>query len=298
MSDQAGRTRAALIFNPRAGRWRTEHRVDEIAKVLETAGYSLELAPTAKPGHGTELARQLAARGFDVVFAYGGDGTIREVAAGLVGTNVALAPIPGGTVNVLSLALGLPLNPVRAAAAFANATTMEMDVGLCGEEPFLMLASAGLDAHIMGNLHPGMKRWLGKAAVAWSGLQRWSSYGYPPIRLIADGRPVEATFAAICNLPYYAGKFELAPGASTTDGRLDLVVFHGVGRLATLAFARDLALGRHLHRSDVEICQVQRVEVLSPEQIPIQIDGDTMPIQLPTELTIGPQRLTLLAPDV
>ena len=94
------------------------------------------------------------------------------------------------------------------------------------------------------------------------------------------------------------GKFELAPGASTTDGRLDLVVFHGVGRLATLAFARDLALGRHLQRSDVEICQVQRVEVLSPEQIPIQIDGDTMPIQLPTELTIGPQRLTLLAPDV
>lgn len=289
-------TRAALIFNPRAGRWRNQHRAEEIGRILETSGYSLKLTPTTKPGHATELARQLAASGFEVVFAYGGDGTIREVAAGLVGTKVALAPIPGGTVNVLSLALGLPLNPVRAAAAFANATTFEMDVGLCGDEPFLMLTSAGLDAHIMGNLNPGMKRRLGKAAVAWSGLRRWSSYDYPQIRLIADGRPVEATFAAICNLPYYAGKFKLAPDASTTDGRLDLVVFRGVGRLATLAFARDLALGRHVQRSDVEICQVQRVEVLSPQETPIQIDGDAMPIQLPVELSVGPQRLTLLAP--
>ncbi len=289
-------TRAALIFNPRAGRWRNEHRVEVIAGVLEAAGYSLKLTPTAKPGHATLLARQLAASGFDVVFAYGGDGTIREVAAGLIGTKVALAPIPGGTVNVLSLALGLPLNPARAAAAFSNATTIEIDVGLCGEEPFLMLTSAGLDARIMGNLHTGLKRRLGKAAVAWSGLQHWSSYDYPQIRLVADGRPVEATFAAVCNLPYYAGKFRLAPEASARDRRLDLVVFRGVGRLATLAFARDLALGRHVRRSDVEVSRVERVEVLSPASIPVQIDGDAMPTKLPVTLTIGPHRLTLLAP--
>jgi len=290
-------TRAALIFNPRAGKWRTEHRAEVIGKVLEAAGYSLKLLPTNKPGHATELGRQVAASGFDVAFVFGGDGTIREVAAGLLGSKVALGPIPGGTVNVMSLAIGLPLNPVRAAAAFSTATTIEMDVGLCGGDPFLMLTSAGLDAHIMGNLHPGMKRRLGKAAVAWAGLQRWTSYDYPQIHLVADGHPLEATFAAICNLPYYAGRWILAPGASTTDSALDLVVFRGTGRWKTLAFARDLALGRHIRRPDVEMSRVERVEILGPAGVPLQIDGDGMAIKLPIALSVSPHRLTLLTPS-
>lgn len=160
-----------------------------------------------------------------------------------------------------------------------------------------MLTSAGLDAHIMGNLHAGLKRRLGKAAVAWAGIRRFSSYGYPLIRLVADGHPLEATFAAICNLPYYAGKWKLAPGASITDRALDLVVFRGSGRVATLAFARDLALGRHVGRSDVEVSRVERVEILSPSSLPMQIDGDAMPIKLPIALTVGPDRLTLLTPS-
>jgi YegS/Rv2252/BmrU family lipid kinase len=291
-------TKAALIFNPKAGRWRAERRVESIGEVLEDSGFSLELLPTANPGHATELARQAAATGFEAVFVFGGDGTIREAAAGLLDTRVALGPIPGGTVNVLALAIGLPLHPLRAAAAFANATTVEMDVGLCGEHPFLMLTSTGLDAYIMGNLHPGLKRRLGKAAVAWSGLQSWSSYDYPQIRVVADGRPHVATFAAICNLPYYAGRWKLAPEASATDRVLDLVLFRGSGRIQTLAFARDIAMGRHDERDDVEIIQVQEVEVLSPAGIPAQVDGDAMPLELPTTLTIGPHRLTLLKPAV
>jgi diacylglycerol kinase (ATP) len=288
--------KAALIFNPRAGRWRTEHRVESISEILGNSGFSLERQQTARPGHATDLARQAATGGFEAVFVFGGDGTIREAAAGLVGTGVALGPIPGGTVNVLVQALGLPLQPLRAAAAFANSTTLEMDVGACGKEPFLILTSAGLDAHIMGNLHPGLKRRLGKASVVWTGLQRWSSYDYPQIRVVADGQPHVATFAAVCNLPYYAGKWKLAPGASITDRALDLVLFRGTGRLQTLAFARDLALGRHIRRDDVEIIRAQEIEVLSPAGIPMQIDGDAMPLELPVTLTIAPQRLTLLTP--
>ena len=160
-----------------------------------------------------------------------------------------------------------------------------------------MLTSAGLDAHIMASLHTGMKRRLGKAAVAWAGLQRWTSYDYPQIHLVADGHPLEATFVAICNLPYYAGRWKLAPKASTSDGALDLVIFRGTGRLKTLAFARDLALGHHIRRPDVEMSRVERVEILGPADVPIQIDGDGMPIKLPIALTVSPHRLTLLAPS-
>ena len=287
---------AVLIFNPRAGSWRTEQRVASICRALTDAGYDTEPLPTEAPGHASELARESASGGADAVFSHGGDGTLREAAAGLLGTGVPLAPIPGGTVNVIAIALGLPQDPLRAASRFADAETLEMDIGVCGQEIFLMQTSAGLDAHIMGNLAPALKRRLGKAAVAYSGLLNFSSYGYPSIDLIADGRHLSASMIAICNLPYYGGSFQLAPGASISDQALDLVVFRGEGRLKTLGFARDVALGRHLGRSDVELIRVQEVTLQGPGDLPVQLDGDTLPIHLPVTVGLHPETLRILKP--
>lgn len=287
---------AVLIFNPRAGNWRTAQLVDALRSALAEAGYETEPLPTQAPGHATKLARESAASGVDAVFAHGGDGTLREAAAGLLGTDVALAPVPGGTTNVVARALGLPQHPVRAAKRFARADIVDMDVGLCGEEVFLMQTSAGLDAHVMANLDPLHKRRFGKAAVAFSGIRHLSSYDYPSIDLVADGRQLTAKMVAICNLSYYAGSHQMAPGASTSDGVLDLVLFAGEGRLKTLAFARDLVLGRHLDRSDVELIRVQEVELLGPDGLATQLDGDAMPIQLPVTVGLHRERLRVLRP--
>jgi len=288
--------KAALIFNPRAGNWRTAQRIAALREVLQEGGSRVELLPTEAPGHATALARESADQGFDVVFTYGGDGTLREAAAGLLGTGVALAPIPGGTVNVVAGALGLPQNPLRAAKMLTRAEVEEMDVGLCGEQIFLMQTSAGLDAHVMGHLHPGLKRRLGRGAVAYSGLLHLYTYGYPAIDLIADGRLLTATMIAVCNLPHYAGGWQMAPGASTSDRALDLVLFQGKGPGKTLGFARDLVLGRHLRRSDVALTRVQEVEIRGPEDLAVQLDGDTMPIQLPVTIGLHPERVRILKP--
>jgi len=287
---------AVLIFNPRAGSWRTEQRVTAIRSALAAVGYDTEPLPTQAPGHATELAREFSTAGIDAVFTHGGDGTLREAAAGLLGTGVSLAPIPGGTVNVVAMALGLPQDPLRAAEMFADAETVDMDVGVCGAEIFLMQTSAGLDAHIMGNLAPALKRRLGKAAVAHSALLHFSDYDYPPIELVADGRQLSGTLIAVCNLPYYAGSFQMAPGASISDRALDLVVFHGEGRLKTLGFAWDVALGRHLERSDVELIRVQEVTLHGPTGLPVQLDGDTLPVPLPVTVGLHPETLRILKP--
>lgn len=289
-------TKAALIFNPRAGSWRTAQRVGAIRSALAESGYETLPLPTEAPRHATELARDAAAVGVEFVFTHGGDGTLREAAAGLLGSEVAIAPIPGGTVNVVANALGLPQDPVRAVHALADAKIIEIDVGLCGEEVFLMQTSAGLDARVMGNLSPGLKRRFGKAAVAFSGLIQWSSYDYPEIDLVADGRPLRATLVAICNLPHYAGSWQMAPGASAADGVLDLVVFRGSGRAQTLAFARDLVLGRHVKRRDVELSRVREVDLRGPEDLSVQLDGDTLPIRLPVTVGLAPQRIRVLRP--
>ena len=287
---------AALIYNPRAGSWRTEQRIAAIQFALERAGFTVEARPTEAPGHATVLAVEAAEAGLDAVFAHGGDGTLREAAAGLLGSPTALAPIPGGTVNVIATALGLPHNPVRAAHAMSEVEAVDMDVGLCGDEVFLMQASAGLDAHVMGQLRPGLKRHFGKLAVAYAGLMNFSTYKYPPIDLRVDGRHLSATLIAVCNLPYYAGTWQMAPGADIADRVLDLVLFHGRGGLKTLAFARDFIFGKHLDRPDVDLVRTQEVEIRGPADLAMQLDGDTLPIELPVSITLHPQRLRILRP--
>ena len=146
--------RSVLIYNPKAGRWRTPVVARDLLAALGQRGFAIDARPTDEPGHATQLAREAADAGVEVVFAFGGDGTLRETAAGLVGTPAALAPLPGGTTNVIAYSLGVPARPLQAAATFQHSRVREIDVGLCEEEIFLMQASAGLDARIMGHLPP------------------------------------------------------------------------------------------------------------------------------------------------
>jgi diacylglycerol kinase family enzyme len=230
------------------------------------------------------------------VYAFGGDGTLRETAAGLLGSGAILGTIPGGTANVIPLALGLPLRPVAAARRLREATPIEMDVGRCGPEIFLMQTSGGLDARALHHLDPVQKRYLGKLAVALAGLSQWRQYDYPDFELLVDGRRQHASFFAVCNLPHYGGRFRLAPAARLDDHQLHLVLFHGRGRAETLGFARDLALGKHVARSDVEVLHVQEVELKAPPGLVLQLDGDAMSSALPMTVRLAEERLRVLVP--
>jgi diacylglycerol kinase (ATP) len=199
--------RAALIYNPTAGRRRHGQVLDAILAALRSGGFAVEPAPTSRAGEATDLARGLAATGdTEVVFSFGGDGTAREVAAGLLGSPVALGFLPGGTANLLAFGFGLPPDPMRAAAALCTAPVRDFDVGLVEQAgrgiPFLMMVSAGLDATILASLDLRLKYRYGKGAIVWQGLREWWRYGYPDLEIVAGGRRLTATFAAVANIPY------------------------------------------------------------------------------------------------
>ncbi|MFY9823036.1 MAG: diacylglycerol kinase family protein [Thermoanaerobaculia bacterium] len=294
MSDRPMR-RAALIFNPRSGRQRHARVLDAILATLRAGGFDVEPTPTAHPGHATELARQMG-RQMEVIFVFGGDGTMREAAAGLLGSPAALGFIPGGTANVLGFALGLPRDPVAAAAALTSLPVRPFDVGLAGESPFLMMVSAGLDAAALEALDTRFKWRFGRAAIAAQGLREWWRYEYPTIGLIADGERLEATFAAVSNIPFYGGALRLAPSARTDDGWLDLVLFRGTGRAAALSFAWDLMRSTHVRRRDFTVKRVREVRFEGPVGAPAQVDGDLCQQRLPLTVRLSPERLSVLAP--
>jgi len=291
--------RAALIYNPTSGRRKHGQVLDTVLATLRDGGFAVEPAPTSYAGEATLLARGQAAAGCEVVFSFGGDGTAREVAAGLLGTPAALGFLPGGTANVLSLGFGLPNDPVHAAAALCTAPVRDFDVGLAGGStggPFLMMVSAGLDATILAGLDLRLKRRLGKGAYVWQGLREWWRYGYPDLDVTVDGKRFTATFAAVANIPFYGGSYRLAPDAQPDNRRFDLVLFHGRGRLATLGFAIDLFRGVHVRRRDVTVLRAEEIVLAGPAGAAAQVDGDLCSECLPLTVRLAPDTLKVLFP--
>lgn len=283
--------RAALIYNPNAGRSRRAAFVDEIAAILGRDGLEVGLHPTQSAAEATALAREAAQTGsVERVFTLGGDGSLRAAAQGLFGSPIAVAPLPAGTTNVVARALGIPLRSRRAARVLARAESRPCDVGLCtdgsgDEHVFLMQASAGLDAAIMAAVPSRAKSRGGRLAVGLYGLGAWWRYDYPSIRFrVDDNPPASATHVVAANIAQYGGDFRIAPQAGFFTRRLDLVTFDGRGRFAALAFAARLIAGRHLsmrcacHRPLVDL------SLDAPLEAPFQLDGD--PLDLPPPLTI------------
>jgi diacylglycerol kinase family enzyme len=287
---------AALIYNPRAGRWAAANRVARLGRILRHGGWDAKPRATTRSGHATVLARRAADDGAEAIFVYGGDGTLREAAGGLLGRDTLLGFLPGGTANVMQRELGLPPRAEAAAHAMASATPWSWDVGLCAGEPFLMQASAGLDAVILAGLRSRSKRLLGPAAAVWPGFRGWLGYDYPRIDLLADGEHQTCSLVVVGNISRYGGPWRILPAARTDDRRLDLLVFRGRGRLASLGFARDLFLlrGRHLQRDDVSARRVERVELLGPPNLMVLVDGDAQPLRPPLEIRLAAARLRLL----
>jgi diacylglycerol kinase family enzyme len=171
-----------------------------------------------------------------------------------------------------------------------------MDLGRCGDEPFLMQLSGGLDAEILAGVDPRLKRRLGKGAVAIAGLAGWWRYRFPEFELEVDGAAATVTGFVVANLAAYAGRFEIVPGARCDDRQLEILLFRGRRRRDALGFALDLARGRHTARSDVEVRPVAHVRVLSSAGRPLQFDGDPFAPALPLDVALAAERLQVLAP--
>jgi diacylglycerol kinase family enzyme len=149
---------------------------------------------------------------------------------------------------------------------------------------------------LLERLDPRLKRSFGRLGILAQGMAELPRYAWPRLELAADGEPIEASFAAVCNIPFYGGAFALAPDACCDNGRLDLVTYRGRGVVSAIGFALALARGGHLGRGDVAVRRVERVVLSGPAGAAVQIDGDTSGAELPVEIAVDPRPLALLAP--
>lgn len=310
--------RALLIYNPRAGPIAVPHEMRDIKVYLEQHGWSATLQETHAPLEASELAREAAEQGADVVVAVGGDGTVNEVARGLVGTDTALGVLPVGTTNVWALQMRIPaLNPVgmnstlarltsdleeridhrvplshyrtvlrNAADVLLHGKTVSVDVGVANERPFLLWCGVGLDAAVTESVPPKQKKALGPLAFVGMTLNKLRDYKSAAVTLTLDGtvRRVHTSLVVASNIQLYGGFLPLGARAYVNDGKLDVCVFHGEGILDYLQHVFKVAARTHVEDSEIDYYQARQVTVESSAPLPVHVDDEPFAV---TPVSIG-----------
>lgn len=229
----------AIIINPISGGVRPEAarlRAELASAIVDRHGDPAEVFVTARAGHARELTKAAVARGARLVMAWGGDGTINEVASALAFGEVPLGIVPAGSGNGLARQLGVP---AKAADAIRHAIGMEprrIDVGEMGDRLFVNIAGIGVDAHVAWrfNERGGGRRGLITYAVATAGAMMTYRPAHYSITTSDGCVQVRAILVTVANSSEFGNGACIAPGARVDDGQLDLVVMEERWRLQTL----------------------------------------------------------------
>lgn len=294
--------RAMLIYNPTAGQIWSPFKAELVKDYLAKHDWSVELAPTERAGHGSELARRAVAERFDVVIAAGGDGTLNEVAQGLAYTPVKLGILPVGTTNVLAREFRIPLGFEEALEYLPIAETATVDLGKVDSRYFLLMAGIGFDAEVVRDINPQMKLVAGKTAVVTSGVVNIFNHQPFPVKLSfidAQGRRIRLQRTVmqifVSNASTYATDYKIAENARMDDGLLELHIFKSKRFQDTFGSLISLALRRHKEWTDFEHYSIRELQVFGRKVAPIQIDGDTIGTT-PVRIEVAPAALKVLRP--
>lgn len=219
--------RFAFIINPKSGRSSKKLLVSKFEKMSKKLNFEFNAFFTNKPGHAISLSKEISNL-FDAVFAVGGDGTVNEIATGLLGSNTPLGIIPGGSGNGIARHLRISMNPSDALVELSVGEKAEIDVWNAGETPFFMLCGLGFDAHIANMI----SRKKSRGVQAYIRLVTKEFAGFKPERVEITwdgGQYTGAPFLInMANGSQFGNNMKIAPKASITDGFLDLGIIEKI----------------------------------------------------------------------
>jgi diacylglycerol kinase (ATP) len=269
-----------VIFNPVAGRRRAS-ALWRVLDLLVENGVMVEVAETQHAGHATELALAAASEGRNMVVAAGGDGTIAEVANGLLGSNTALGIIPIGTANVLAKEYKLSTTPRAIANTLAYRRTKLLWPGVAKlegrEQVFVQMVGLGFDGAVVHGLQPLLKHVIGRGAYVWQSVWESVAYRFPRVRLSVDGKDYEAASVVVTKGRLYGGPYLLAPNAASTAPGFQVALFENPGTFPALLAGAALPLGLLPHCPGVRVIAGTHVEFFANNgPIMTQSDGDAM----------------------
>lgn len=296
--------RVLCITNPAAARTRPRS-VDAIMRILDAAGWDADLVATTGPGDARRLAAEGVADGVEMVAVFGGDGTTMQAAAALVGTDVSLGVLPGGTGNLLAGNLRIPSSPARAARALVTASPKRFDLGrmqrLDGLHYFAVACGAGYDARVMAGTTMALKRRWGMGAYVATTLRLISEIRSTAHVITIDGAEYDANAAMVlvanCGevIPPWV---RLGAGIRPDDGLLDVIVVRANGFGQSVRAVWDmLRAAPNVEGFDTYVGYARGHEIrveTHPVQ-PVQLDGEPGG-ETPFTATVVPGAISIMVP--
>lgn len=306
-----------IIVNPYATT--VSDRLKNLVVYALQARYDVEAVDTEAAEHAIEIGREARNGGYDIVVAFGGDGTLNEVANGLAGTDVPVSVLPGGSTNVVCRTLGIPNDVVDATEHLIGIADdfkpSKIDLGRCNGRRFVFACGVGLDATVVKRVdaHPRLKARARQWYYAWAAISGfYRHYLHNPVRLeleIADSRHDGVTaiaqnsdpFTYFSNLP-----IRICEEVGLDDGTLSMALLHRAKQRDMLPIAARV-LSRRLHTSrhrqieafdDVDEAMVRSIsmdEDGQPRPFPVQVDGDYIGEHTELSFSIDPGALTIVA---
>ncbi len=315
---RSAKKRMLIIVNPYATT--VSDRLKNLVVYALQGRYEVETVSTEAQNHATEIGREVRGHGYDVVVAFGGDGTLNEVANGLAGTDVPVSMLPGGSTNVVCRTLGIPNDVVDATEhllALADEwAPRKIDLGVVDERHFVFSCGAGIDATVVKRVdaHPRLKSAAGPYYFSWAGVSGfYRRYLHNPVRLRVEtdvSGPAEGVTALAQNsdpFTYFANRpIRVCEGIEIDDGTLSMAVLKRAAQrdmpsLITRLFSERLATARHRqieHFDDVTAATIASASedkegALRP--FPVQVDGDYIGERTRIDLRADPGALTVVA---
>jgi diacylglycerol kinase (ATP) len=281
-----------LIINKFAGhRKKYSTAVYHLVSVLQENGCEVEYSYTNHPGHATELASTAASKGFDMVVAIGGDGTMNEVAQGLIGTSTPMGIIPMGSGNGLARDLGISMNIKKSARVLVERNVKQIDVCRVNNQRFLCTSGIGFDAQVADKMGKSSTRGF----LRYIQLTIQESIAFKPFKIkmkvndILIEKPVFlVTFA---NARQFGNNAYIAPFASISDGLIDVIVVNPFNKIWLPVFGIGLFLGIIPKLPFVDCYKAKQVEMEFADTNIYHFDGEPGKLDIPAKITIDSEKL-------
>jgi diacylglycerol kinase (ATP) len=289
-------TTCLVIRNPVSRRSLDERRLSAALDVAHQAGWDVTIATTLQERHATELARDAAARGVDVIVVNGGDGTINEAVNGIAGTAAALAVLRGGTANVWAGEIGMHRDPVKAMRQIVYGDRRRIDVGRADGRCFLLMAGIGFDAEIIPRVSGRLKRLIGPFAYIVAGVIQVFRATTWQARVRTDdvASDMALHWMLVSNTRSYGGITDIMFRAEADDGVFDVGVMHRGGPWHMVVDGIRVLLKRHERSPNVDYVKTRTLEIETPG-LPVQLDGELWGAT-PMRFEVWPQSLTAIVP--